>query len=599
MCETHTHGTLSFDGQDLHIKDPRPGYNPATLSADADLHVLVDQHPLQQPTAVSAQSQIQFFLPVPRPPEYDFILQITPFTVDLTVKLLSPGIQFFIPHHAPTSHLHLSVHQREVPLHEFSAELLGDLQRRLRQQKIHQPVDAERFVQALTYPGQPVRILETPEPVHPYNRLCFTGILPLPRGEASWLQYPCLHPVKAGTVLVEREQSGRSRAGMTVYGEVVPPEEVVAPELKAADRSVRLDIEANHAVALIEGLPVFDADMGVKMSGLQRQETSILGGPGHIVDLKSSLQLAGAIRDGAQVWVKDYLEVAEDIGHSQVAAEAGLIVHGSVVRSQLRVGGDAAARMLLIEPVLALLKDLNSLLQMVKEVRSRAPQSRLTDDKTLFLRVIKTQFSSFFAQVESLWQLNKSLKQLHPRRTMALKVVLSHLMHLADRPFSERLFTDWLNGLQDFARELVSLPEQSNHAYLSYAQGSDITARGHIFVTGEGCYNSHLAAGQHVIFTGEPGYCREGSLRAEGHVFVPELGSPNGSRLRVEVGLHSEIFAQKVHPGVELCFGDRPSYHVLSLLGPVQIHHIGGELVFLPLEKPLAACYLPFFSKEF
>lgn len=386
---------------------------------------------------------------------------------------------------------------------------------------------------------------------------------------------------------------------MTVYGEVVPPEEVQAPELKAADRSVRLDIEANHAVALIEGLPVFDPEVGARMSGLYKQESPIVGGPGHIVDLKSSLQLTASIRDGAQVWIKDYLEVAEDIGHSQVAVEAGLIVHGSVVRSDLRVGGDAAARMSLIEPVQALLKDLNGLLQMVKEVRSRAPQSRLTDDKTLFLRVIKTQFASFFNQLEALWQLNKSLKQLHPRRTMALKVVLSHLMNFTERPFTERLFLDWLKGLQDFSSELTALPAQSSHAYLSYAQGSTITARGHIFVTGEGCYNSQLSAGQHIVFTGDPGYCREGTLRAEGHVFIPELGSPNGSRLRVEVGLHSQIFAQKVYPGVELRFGERPPYHVLNQHAPVHITSVAGEVTFSPLEKSLAACYLPFFSKEF
>ena len=144
----------------------------------------------------------------------------------------------------------------------------------------------------------------------------------------------------------------------------------------------------------------------------------------------------------------------------------------------------------------------------------------------LFLRVIKTQFSGFATQVESLWRLNKSLKQLHPRRTMALKVVLSHLMNLNERPLTQRLFEDWLNGLSDFARELVSLPAQANHAYLSYAQGSTLTVRGSIFVTGEGCYNSHLTAGQHIVFTGSPGYCREGSLKAEGHLFVPARGQP-------------------------------------------------------------------------
>lgn len=594
-----THGTLSFDGQDLRIEDPASGYPPAVLSADAELYVLVDQQPLHEPTSVFTQSQIQFFLPTPEPPQYTFNFNIQPFFVELTIIQHKPGAIFLIPEHQATAHLHLSVHKREVTLEHFKTELWEDAQRRLRHQKIHQPIGDTAFIAALCNPGQAYRILETPPPLHPFDRLHFLYELPLPTAEGLTLTFPALQSVKAGTVLVERIASAKSRAGMTVYGEVVPPHALISPELKAADRSVRLDIDYNHAISLMEGLPVFDAETGIKMSGVLKQESAILGGPGHIVDLKSSLQLASHIRARSRVWIKDYLEVAEDIGHSEVDVEAGMIVHGSIVRSVIRVGGDSAARMALCEPVLSLIKNMNTLLHMVKEVRSRVPQSRSTDDKTLFLRVIKTQFAAFDKEVEALWQLNKTLKQLHPRRTMALKVVLSHLMNISERPLTERLFLDWLKSLQDFAQELVSLPAQSNHAYFSYAQGATLTARGHIFVTGEGCYNSHLSAGQHVIFLGDPGYCREGSLKAEGSVFIPELGSPNGSRLRVEVSADSCIYANVVHAGVELRFAESPAYHVLNTQSKVMIRQEAGETVFLPLEGSLETYYLPLFSKEF
>lgn len=599
MCNPPlTHGTLSFDGQDLRIEDPASGYPPAVLSADAELYVLVDQQPLHEPTSVFTQSQIQFFLPTPDPPQYTFHFNIQPFFVELTVVQHKPGAVFLIPEHRPTAHLHLSIHKREVLLSHFKTELWEDVQRRLRHQKIHQPIVEAGFIAALDDPGQAYRILETPPPLHPFNRLHFLYELPLPTAAGLSLVFPALQCVKSGTVLVEREASTKSRAGMTVYGEVVPPHEIIAPELKAADRSVRLDIEGNHAIALLEGLPVFDPELGVKMSGVLKQESPILGEPGHMVDLKSSLQLSSHIRNRSRVWIKDYLEVAEDIGHSEVDVEAGMIVYGSIVRSSIRVGGDSAARMTLCEPVLSLVKNMNTLLRMVKEVRSFVPRSRTPDDKTLFLRVIKTQLTDFNQDVEELWRLNKSLKQLHPRRTMALKVVLSHLMNISERPLTERLFLDWLNSLQDFARELVSLPTQANHAYFSYAQGSKLTVRGHIFVTGEGCYNSHLSAGQHVVFLGEPGYCREGSLKAEGHVFVPELGSPNGSRLKVEVGAHSCIYANLVHAGVELRFGQAPAYHVLNMQSRVLIRQEAGETVFLPLQEDLKTLYLPLFSKE-
>ncbi len=587
------HGTLSFDGQDLHIQDPAPQGSPAILSADHALHLSIDQQYPEAPLPVTSQSQIQFSLPLPTPPKYTFDFDISTYSVQLTVQEQTPGVAFFIPSQSENRTLHLSLHQKEVPLTHFESQLWEDVQKQLRYQRIHQPLSREAFKSALEAPGTPVVVLETPQPVQPFNRLHFLYALPLPEPdtEAFALSFPTLKTLSAGKVIVEREYSHKSRAGMNVYGEVVAPENVIVPELKASNRTVRLDPERNHALSVIEGVPVFDAEAGVKMSGLQKQHSEIVGGPGHIVDLKSSLQLHNSIRDQASVWIQDYLEVQADIGHSLVEVQEGLIVHGSIIRSQLRVGGDAAARMQLREPVLKLLKDLHNILRMVKDVRSQAPHARSTDDKTLILRVIKTQFSRFEKELDALWQLNKSLKQLHPRRNMALKVVLSHLLNRAERPLNQKLLTDWIQNLEDFARELVALPDQANHAFFSYAQGTELTARGSIVVTGEGCYNSTLKSGKHIIFTGSPGYCREGTLEAEGHVIIPELGSPNGSRLKLMLSARSQIFANVVYPGVEISFGDRPAYHVLNKHQQVQIKSEGKEILFFPLETPLHTHY--------
>ncbi|HEY9840673.1 MAG TPA: hypothetical protein V6D23_09480, partial [Candidatus Obscuribacterales bacterium] len=281
--------------------------------------------------------------------------------------------------------------------------------------------------------------------------------------------------------------------------------------------------------------------------------------------------------------VSQHLEISGDVSHSHLEAQESAIIHGNTIRSQITAGGDAAARMRLREPVEKLYAQMEQLLKLFREVRKALPKGRALDDKQIFIRVIKNQFPQLMAEVDEIWKLNQSLRQLHPRRTMVLKVVLANLMNLAERSMDERSFIDWLDKLRSFLDDLLQIDPLRNHVYLGYVQGSHVVSRGSVFILGEGCYNSELQAGDDIVFCGSPGYCREGVLKVGRNLYVPELGSPNGSRLKVFLEPGSRIRAHKIHPGVELQFGENLGQHLLEARFHVDIFVKNKAIVFKDL----------------
>jgi hypothetical protein len=54
-------------------------------------------------------------------------------------------------------------------------------------------------------------------------------------------------------------------------------------------------------------------------------------------------------------------------------------------------------------------------------------------------------------------------------------------------------------------------------------------------------------------------------------VIVRELGSPNGSRLRIQLQPQSKVYAELIYPGVELRFGKAAPYHFLEKQEQVEL----------------------------
>jgi hypothetical protein len=289
------------------------------------------------------------------------------------------------------------------------------------------------------------------------------------------------------------------------------------------------------------------------------------------------------VEEQAQVWADQHVEIQGSVSHSFIEAGECVVLHGNTIRTRVNAGGDAAASMRLYTPTEELLTELDQILYLFGELRRTVPALQRHSDKVVLVNLIKTQFPGLLDQVNALWELNKGLRKLHPRKNMLLKVVLSSLLQFQEKIQDEHTLADWSQKLREFLLDLMVRDQVSSDIYATYVQGSQLTASGSIYVLGEGCYNSHLMARKHILIMGEPGYFREGNLSLQGRLIVRELGSPNGSRVTIEMPAEGQIFAHTVYPGVDIQMG-QAHYHVLQRLENVHFLQDGeGQVALQPL----------------
>lgn len=579
-------GWVTIQDGTIEVGDPLDGGQPAIIEAGDSVLIYVDDVMIAAPTPVLSRSDIRIQLPFRVLPEYECHFTVSPdhLQVHLLIDLRQAGSFFKLPEVAPTHQLCIQTLTDNAPLSAFAEDIRTHILAELQSQGIVEGLLPEGIQAAIQAPNTS-QLIARGRPAQPaQNRLQFYFAVPEPdpqQPQGFALRFPVLKKCKAGELLVQREQAP-GQPGLTVYGQPVPPAAAGPVLLKAADGTVRITPDDNQALARIEGVPSFTGHE-VKMASLDQRPEDLPGGPGALYDIPGALQVSGGIQEQTRLWVAQHLELAGDISHAQVEVGEHAIVHGSILRSRLIAGGDKAACMRLLAPVTQLYGQLEQVLQSLHQIQQTVPRERQPDAKTLITRIVKTQFPGLMQEVNALWELNQSLKQLHPRRTMVLKVVMSNLLNLAERQLNEHIFVDWLDKLRAFLLDLQTHAPLGSHIYFSYAQGADLTSSGHIFVLGEGCYHSQLQAQGDIVFCGQPGYCRESSLKLGGRLIVPELGSPNGTRLKVQLALQGEVRVQQLHPGVELAFGERYQHHVLEPLQGQRIFVAEGQICFAPL----------------
>lgn len=583
-------GVASVEDGHIQIRDPQPGGSPARLQADDSVLVFVNEVPITEPVEVFSRTSIRVTLPLFTLPRYRATIQVDPdwMSAWLQLTVIEPGLFYHLQDTPPTPELLIKTIAKPALLKDFEeirTEILGTIQK----QGVVFGILEEALDQALeTPPETRVCIARGTPPVYFTDRFEERYAFPsLPESPESLdlppleLVYPVLATCKAGEVLVQRFPGRVESEGRNLKGETLSAPELQRP-LLAADGSVRLQKEGSEIVANLEGIPSFNG-RDARVRGCYFYSDPLQGHRGNIVDVQGSVQIAADVNDQAQVWALQHIEIAGQVSHAQLEADENIVVHGNTVKAKIASGGDASASMRLIVPVKNLLVQMLKLQHMFADLKKTVPQLAHRSDKAVFLQLLKTQFPGLLNDAEQLWEQLKTLKKLHPRKVMVLKVVLSHLMNLEQKDFSASLYHDWVDKLGDFLLDLEALENLSSHVYLNYVQASEIYAQGNIYILGEGCYNSQLHARKHVLITGSPGYCREGLIEAGGHVIVRELGSPNGSRLRIQLQPQSRICAELIYPGVEVRFGKAAPYHFLEKQARVELSLEGESISIRPL----------------
>jgi hypothetical protein len=584
-------GSVSIIDGALHVTDPQGTGVPAMILPDDSVLVFIHDELLESPTPVYARQNIRLTYAARTPPRYHLELLFNPLRTraEAIFHLLEPGVTFHLADHPPVTQLQIRTLAQEAPLEQFpelSEHLTAELESQIEYGLL--PDAVERLLAA---PGTPqtIAVGQEPEVVPETLHWLFAWAAPAP--EPHWLlgseRFVLIPPVmrtcKAGERLVYREPRHVLVPGLTVDG-TVPLLPIPDPKpLQAQGRAVKVDIDGKEAVSLIEGVPSFNGrDVWIHPKARYYDDVHGQRGGG-IIDVKGSVDIAANVEEQAQVWADQHVEIQGSVSHSFIEAGECVVLHGNTIRTRVNAGGDAAASMRLYTPTEELLTELDQILYLFGELRRTVPALQRHSDKVVLVNLIKTQFPGLLDQVNALWELNKGLRKLHPRKNMLLKVVLSSLLQFQEKIQDEHTLADWSQKLREFLLDLMVRDQVSSDIYATYVQGSQLTASGSIYVLGEGCYNSHLMARKHILIMGEPGYFREGNLSLQGRLIVRELGSPNGSRVTIEMPAEGQIFAHTVYPGVDIQMG-QAHYHVLQRLENVHFLQDGeGQVALQPL----------------
>lgn len=585
-------GMASIENGHIHIQDPQPGGQAATIMADDSVLVFVNEVPIQEPVEVFSRTSIRVTLPLRTFPRYHLSLTKDPDLMRAWLKIEqeAPGLFYQLEDTPPSPFLQIKIQEKSAPLSAFE-EIRSEILEELQHEAIVYGIQEDQLDQILAHPDQePVCIAQGQTPVFIADRIEERYALPEPvMGQAALLNapfqmhFPVLQACKAGEILVRRIPGHLEREGINIFGQKLPRPEFSKP-LQVVDGTVLLQNEGLEALSRLEGIPSFNG-RDIKVRPCQTYSDPIMGTRGAIVDVKGSVQIAADVLDQAQVWATQHIEIQGQVSHAQLEAEESIFVHGNTVKGHIASGGDTTASMRLIPSVEALLSEMQHVDRLFHDLKKSVPQLAQRPDKLILINLLKTQFPQLRQDAEKLWELLKSMKKLQPRKVMVLKVVLANLLNLEQKEVNAEIFSDWVLKLGEYLQDLTALENLYSHVYLGYVQGSQVISQGNIYILGEGCYNSKLQARQNIVITGLPGYCREGTLEAGENLTVRELGSPNGSRLLVRLSPHSRVYAQLIYPGVEFVFGNQAQRHILEKLEWVELFQENGQVQIAPLQR--------------
>lgn len=581
-------GLVSVQNGQLQVQDPKPGGKPAVVIPDSTVRMFVNETQIFEHTPLTATTHVRISLPLHIIPDFTFDLDIEDKAMSawLTVHLLQPGYLFYLPDRPPSPALKVGAEKRKVSLTAFD-DVRTTILTSLKNKGVVFGLLPERLERALNEPGQRIRIAEGQQPLTRHDAFEYQFQLPSFDPDVMWLKQdapplPFLQECKPGNLLVRKIPGEAVRPGKDLFGQAIPPVPPERRQMVAADATVYLQNHGAEAISHFEGISSFNG-RDVRVMALHKFAEDYDGHKSGSLDLKGSILINGSVRAHSHIWSTQNIEIMGDVEHAQMEAEENLIVHGHVVRSELSTGGDGAASLKLRPMVSQLLEQLQTVSSVYQTLWDTVPNIRSYPAKVVIMNLIKTQYSHIISDANRLWVFNKSLKQLHPRKTMVLKVVLSNLLNMDEKEFDEKSFDSWIAKVEEFLLDLNNLERTPNHLFLSYVQGSTLTANGDIYVCGEGCYNSHLVSNQNVLIIGQPGYFREGSLQVNGHLLVKELGSPNGSAVSVQLAPESELKASLIYPGVTLMFGSEIKLHLMEPLQHVRIYLKESKIITEPL----------------
>ncbi|WXJ94396.1 hypothetical protein MCACP_08690 [Neomoorella carbonis] len=542
------------------------GELPATIIPGDHFELYVNGRPIAGEAAVRAGDTITV---KPREELKDGEWKLTVAADGLTAKLtIKPGYKrtWKLQDRFPASRLELTGEPVDVALPAVTREeLLAEFNRQqvvygIDEEAVQQACTATREMEIVVARGQPP---QPPEDGRVEYLFCTSEMARREVNDEERVDYREMvvrASAAVGDLLAVKIPPRPGKPGMTVTGKAIPPPEPKDIELVAGKGTEVID--GQRCVARAEGRPQLSQRQGKVIIDIvpvlvHRGDVDLASGN---LKFKGCINITGNVTETMQVVATQDVEIGGDVTQATVRTGGSIFIRHNCIGSLLVAGGIKSIYQS-AEPVLTDLAQQLSLLQaaagqMERGARQRGRASSLNTGYLISV-LVENKFKKLPSLAAKLEQLIRGAEGEPEEQN------LIQLGHELVRAFGTPAAIQSLNtvklaqmtaAVEEMAAYCRQLPPEGGNITLSYALNSKIQASGWVKVTGRGCFNTEIAAGDRVEIQG---VFRGGSIYAGGDVYIKETGSSGGAKTLVRVAEGRVIKVGKIWPNCTLQIGKR------------------------------------------
>lgn len=364
-----------------------------------------------------------------------------------------------------------------------------------------------------------------------------------------------IRSVEAGTQLVQVHPPVPGVEGLAVTGETLEPPKPKEITLRAG-KGVVLNDEKSKAFAKVSGKPwireagmtrivncdpvyVHNGDVDIKTGNLR---------------FKGDVKITGNVCEAMEVHVSGNVEVQGLVTMAGIICGGKMTVFGNVISSRLRTGVLFPGA----KKLGFMLSDVQGELQSLDHALDQLKVKKIIDFETVeFSRVVlgllDSRYNNLRPMVKNIQAFIKDKTEELPEEV--IEAINSLNCFSGMKPLNKETFSNVLDQVNNAVETVFNTKAQnSSGIVIKSAHSSVIQSAGIVSVTGQGCVNTTITAGDSVTIKGS---FKGGEILAEGNVEIFELGSSLGVPPVVRVAAGHSIKVGKAYGGSVIQVGNR------------------------------------------
>lgn len=355
--------------------------------------------------------------------------------------------------------------------------------------------------------------------------------------------------VSKGDVLAEIVKGKEGHDGKNIKGKEIKRKTKKELKIKIEEGCI---IKDGQIIATMEGRPTIkNGVFFVNKVYTIAEDVDIKTGN---IDFVGDVCINGNIKSGMQVKSGNSVNVTGNVEEAKIIAEGQVNITGSVIHSELLVGGEDFAVKNYLDNLEKLKKDFENLMKGYEEVYERQFNNKISAGEIIKI-LLENKFKNIQKECMSILVSSVSSEEnsIKIKNFIRRKIIGSGPLSIK---YSSEVY-DFINSIEIEMEPLKNEVIIPVDVFLDYSQESKISATGDIVIQGKGQYISDLCSKSNVVFEQPGAVARGGIIEAKKSIKAKTIGSIAGVTTTLKVAKEGVITADIAYQNTTFIFGER------------------------------------------